>query len=95
VLAGLRVLEFGQIAAGPFAGSLLADLGADVVKVEKPDGGDEMRRWPPVSEGGRGPGYSENFRPGVLDRLGVDRFSYPFSYPSLRTALPRPWSCAS
>jgi crotonobetainyl-CoA:carnitine CoA-transferase CaiB-like acyl-CoA transferase len=61
VLAGLRVLEFGQIAAGPFAGSLLADLGADVVKVEKPDGGDEMRRWPPVSEGGRGPGYSENF----------------------------------
>jgi crotonobetainyl-CoA:carnitine CoA-transferase CaiB-like acyl-CoA transferase len=34
-LAGLKVLEFGQIAAGPFAGSLLADLGADVVKVER------------------------------------------------------------
>jgi crotonobetainyl-CoA:carnitine CoA-transferase CaiB-like acyl-CoA transferase len=60
-LAGLKVLEFGQIAAGPFAGSLLADLGADVVKVERPDGGDDMRRWPPVSEGERGPGYSENF----------------------------------
>ncbi|HET9246746.1 MAG TPA: CoA transferase, partial [Xanthobacteraceae bacterium] len=42
-LAGVRVLEFGQIAAGPFAGSLLADLGADVVKVENPAGGDGMR----------------------------------------------------
>jgi hypothetical protein len=48
---GLKVLEFGQIAAGPFAGSLLADLGADVVKVERPDGGDDMRRWPPLNEG--------------------------------------------
>jgi succinate---hydroxymethylglutarate CoA-transferase len=62
-LAGVRVLEFGQIAAGPFCGMLLADLGADVVKVEKPDGGDDMRRWPPLVEGpdpaaGR---YSENF----------------------------------
>ena len=39
-LAGVRVLEFGQIAAGPFVGSLLADLGADVVKVERPVVGD-------------------------------------------------------
>ncbi|MFC5703900.1 CaiB/BaiF CoA transferase family protein [Cohnella faecalis] len=46
-LSGLRVLEFGQIAAGPFAGQLFADLGADVVKVERPDGGDGMREWPP------------------------------------------------
>jgi len=60
-LAGLKILEFGQIAAGPFAGSLLADLGADVVKVEKPDGGDDMRRWPPMSAGPDGPDYSENF----------------------------------
>jgi succinate---hydroxymethylglutarate CoA-transferase len=60
-LAGLKVLEFGQIAAGPFAGSLLADLGADVVKVERPDGGDDMRHWPPQSAGAKGPGYSENF----------------------------------
>lgn len=43
------MLEFGQIAAGPFTGSLLADLGADVVKVERPDGGDGMRDWPPLS----------------------------------------------
>ena len=60
-LSGMRVLEFGQIAAGPFTGSLLADLGADVVKVERPDGGDGMRSWPPLT-GAPGAGeYSENF----------------------------------
>lgn len=59
-LAGLKVLEFGQIAAGPFTGSLLADLGADVVKVERPDGGDGMRNWPPLS-GDDGAVFSENF----------------------------------
>ena len=61
LLAGVRVLEFGQIAAGPFAGSLLADLGADVVKVERPDGGDGMRAWPPLTAQDGGEPYSENF----------------------------------
>ena len=60
-LLGVRVLEFGQIAAGPFAGSLLADLGADVVKVERPDGGDGMRNWPPLTGKGDETAYSENF----------------------------------
>jgi crotonobetainyl-CoA:carnitine CoA-transferase CaiB-like acyl-CoA transferase len=60
-LSGLRVLEFGQIAAGPFTGSLLADLGADVVKVERPDEGDGMRNWPPLSATDGGPAFSENF----------------------------------
>ncbi len=61
-LAGVRVLEFGQIAAGPYAGSLLADMGADVVKVERPDGGDGMRSWPPLTKGGEGEKvFSENF----------------------------------
>ena len=60
-LAGIRVLEFGQIAAGPFAGSLLADLGADVVKVENPSGGDGMRGWPPLSAAEDGAVFSENF----------------------------------
>ncbi len=60
-LDGVRVLEFGQIAAGPFAGSLLADLGADVVKVERPDGGDALRAWPPLTEGPKGDAFSENF----------------------------------
>ena len=60
-LAGVRAIELGQIAAGPFTGSLLADLGADVVKIERPDGGDGMRGWPPLSTGGGDTAYSENF----------------------------------
>lgn len=60
-LSDIKVLEFGQIAAGPFAGSLLADLGADVVKVENPDGGDGMRLWPPLSKGENKTEFSENF----------------------------------
>ena len=44
-LAGLRVLELGSFIAGPFAGQLLADYGAEVIKVESPDSGDPMRRW--------------------------------------------------
>ncbi|WP_428028901.1 CaiB/BaiF CoA transferase family protein [Ancylobacter sp.] len=62
-LAGLRVLEFAQIAAGPFTGCLLADLGADVVKVERPDGGDGMRGWPPLHTAPDGPeaAFSGNF----------------------------------
>jgi len=44
-LAGLRVLEVGAVVAGPFAGRMLADLGAQVVKVEAPDAPDAMRQW--------------------------------------------------
>jgi succinate--hydroxymethylglutarate CoA-transferase len=107
-LTGLRVLELAQIAAGPFTGSLLADLGADVVKIERPDGGDGMREWPPLMQGSNGTLSGnfaslnrnkrsiaidikdqvqikrlhkliavadiliENFRPGVMGRLGID-----------------------
>ena len=60
-LSGVKVLEIGQIAAGPFTGSLLADLGADVVKVERPTGGDALRHWPPLSESDDGEAFSENF----------------------------------
>ena len=61
-LSGVRVLELGQIAAGPFAASLLADLGADVVKIERPDGGDGMRQWPPLRHADNPQNaYSENF----------------------------------
>ncbi|MDP3759967.1 MAG: CoA transferase [Ramlibacter sp.] len=106
-LEGVRVLEFGQYAAGPFAGLLLADWGADVVKVE-PVGGEGLRAWPPMATSENSDGYSfnfaainrnkrsvvidlkdpdglerakrmaahahiviENFRPGVMDRLGL------------------------
>ncbi|WP_423821974.1 CoA transferase [Salinisphaera sp. SPP-AMP-43] len=55
-LTGIRVIEFCSVAAGPFCGMLLADMGADVIKVENPAGGDSMRAWPPISDG-----YSENF----------------------------------
>src|SRR3954471_19266098 len=44
-LTGLRVVEFGQLLAGPFVGTLLGDFGADVVKIEPPPGGDAMRDW--------------------------------------------------
>jgi len=54
-LAGIRVIEFCQVAAGPFCGMLLADMGADVIKVESPEG-DGLRQWPPLTGGD-----SENF----------------------------------
>jgi formyl-CoA transferase len=44
-LQGIRVLELGQLIAGPFAGKTLADFGADVIKVEPPGTGDPLRRW--------------------------------------------------
>jgi crotonobetainyl-CoA:carnitine CoA-transferase CaiB-like acyl-CoA transferase len=46
-LHGIRVLELARILAGPWAGQILADLGADVVKVEHPEGGDDTRAWGP------------------------------------------------
>ena len=44
-LQGLRVVEMGQLIAGPFCGQLLGDMGADVIKVEPPGAGDPMREW--------------------------------------------------
>lgn len=56
VLKGIRVIEICNVAAGPYCGMLLADMGADVIKVERPDTGDSLRSWPPISDG-----FSENF----------------------------------
>ncbi|MEM7562708.1 MAG: CoA transferase [Pseudomonadota bacterium] len=102
-LQGIKVAEFCEIAAGPFCAMLLADMGADVIKVERP-AGDAMRMWPPVNEGfsenfasinrnkksvvldlkseaGAAAARAiildsdvvvENFRPGVLGKLGID-----------------------
>lgn len=102
-LAGLRVVEAGIALAGPFAGSLLAELGAHVIKVEKPGGGDPMRLMGPsvddvavwwgvaarakhcvdldLKESGDKEIFLrlirdadvlvENYRPGVMNRLGL------------------------
>ena len=50
-LDGVRVIELGQLLAGPFTGTLLAYFGADVVKVEPP-GGDPIRGWRKLDENG-------------------------------------------
>jgi crotonobetainyl-CoA:carnitine CoA-transferase CaiB-like acyl-CoA transferase len=58
-LKGIRVIELARILAGPWAGQLLADLGADVIKVENPDGGDDTRKWgPPFVTGADGENLS-------------------------------------
>lgn len=50
-LTGLRVIELGQLIAGPFASKILAEFGADVIKVEPPSGGDPLRGWRLIHEG--------------------------------------------
>jgi crotonobetainyl-CoA:carnitine CoA-transferase CaiB-like acyl-CoA transferase len=55
-LKDLRIVEFCEGFAGPYCAMILADLGADVIKVEKPEGGDALRHCPPLSQG-----YSETF----------------------------------
>jgi len=113
-LSGVRVLELGSFIAGPFAGQLLGDYGADVIKVEAPGDGDPMRRWgvtldgdslwwPAIGRNKRSVTLDlrherarelvlnlaercdvvlENFRPGVLERWGLD-------YPALSAVNPR------
>ncbi|MBD9423883.1 CoA transferase [Pseudomonas sp. PDM15] len=102
-LAGLKVIELGTLIAGPFASRICAEFGAEVIKVESPDGGDPLRKWRKLYEGtslwwfvqarnkqsitlnlkheaGRevlkkllseADILIENFRPGVLEKLGL------------------------
>ncbi|MFB6142051.1 MAG: CaiB/BaiF CoA transferase family protein [Halorientalis sp.] len=104
-LDGVRVLDLSRLLPGPYATQLLADAGADVVKVEPTEGGDYARLLPPYTDDGEGAVFDavnrgkrsvaldlkdergraafldlaadadvvfEQFRPGVVDRLGVD-----------------------
>ena len=70
-LDGLKVLDFSRVLAGPFATMMLGDLGAEVIKVERPDGGDETRSWgPPFDERGQATYFlsvNRNKRSVVLD----------------------------
>jgi len=104
-LGPIRIFDFSRVLAGPLATMVLADLGADVIKVERPGAGDDTRAWkPPVDDRGRATYFEsvnrnkrsialdlrdpadiayarelaagcdvlvENFRPGVMDRLGL------------------------
>ena len=51
ILSGIRVLELGQLIAGPFAAKTLADFGAEIIKVESPQDGDPLRKWRMLHEG--------------------------------------------
>ncbi|HEX6967724.1 MAG TPA: CoA transferase [Micromonosporaceae bacterium] len=69
-LGGLLVADFGRVLAGPYATMLLADLGADVVKIERPDTGDDTRAWGPPWTSGEATyflGVNRNKRSVALD----------------------------
>ena len=90
-LAGLRAIEFGQLLAGPFTGTLLGDFGADVIKVEPPGIGDAMRDWGRLRHNDRSLWWS------ILAR---NKRSSPSTYGSPRasgsppTSRRRPTSCS-
>jgi crotonobetainyl-CoA:carnitine CoA-transferase CaiB-like acyl-CoA transferase len=57
ILSGIRVIDVSRVLAGPFCGQLLADMGADVIKIESP-AGDENRLWPPIMPNGQSSNYA-------------------------------------
>lgn len=75
-LAGLVVADFSRVLAGPYATMLLGDLGADVIKVERPGSGDDTRAWgPPYGPSGRSTyfdGVNRNKRPLAIDLATED-----------------------
>ncbi len=75
VLDGVRVIELGQVLAGPFAGAILGDLGADVIKVERTDGGDDARHMGPAFRHGDALNFhvfNRNKRSVALDLKSAD-----------------------
>lgn len=82
-LRGVRVLDLSRLLPGPFCSLLLADMGADVVKVEAPEGGDYARWYPPLVEGG---GYGAFF--GSINR-GKRSLALDLKHPQGREAFLR------
>ncbi len=75
-LAGVRVLDFARNVAGPFATMILGELGADVVKIEPPQVGDDARQWGPPFWGGETPTFlalNRNKRSVMLDSRTRER----------------------
>lgn len=70
-LSGLKVVEFGEFISGPYCGKLLADLGAEVIKVEKPGSGDKARGWGPFPKDKPHPEKSGLFLYLNTNKLGV------------------------
>ena len=78
-LAGLRVIDLSGHLSGPFCAMQLADMGADVIKVERPDGGDDARRMPPFVNGESAPFmvWNRNKRSITLDlKADADRATF-------------------
>ncbi|HEX2012405.1 MAG TPA: CoA transferase [Roseateles sp.] len=74
-LAGVRVIEMGQLIAGPFAGKTLGEFGAEVIKIEAPGGGDPLRNWRMLDETGTSAWWqvqSRNKRSLALDLRSAD-----------------------
>ena len=73
-LSGIRVLELARILAGPWAGQALADLGADVIKVERPGTGDDTRDWgPPFVQAADGGHLGSAYYHALQSRQALDR----------------------
>ncbi|MDP6665338.1 MAG: CoA transferase [SAR202 cluster bacterium] len=70
-LSDLRIIEFGEMVAAPFCAKLLADLGAEVIKVERPERGDVARRYGPFKDGAPHPERSGFFAYLNTNKLGV------------------------
>jgi len=66
-LEGITVLEFASYVSGPYAGMMLSDLGAEVIKIEAPDGGDPFRGWGAADYSGTFGSVNRNKKSVVLD----------------------------